>query len=277
MRRNVLPSLQPAGVHAASRRDDGLILDVGIGPEAEKGHPGPAQSCCSVLSGWLVCVAAFSCLSGVFVTILAIMILPIHVPWTDHREESPSFVRLANSTSIRGGNMPTEVASALGWEGALEFGVTRGPRRNKTGGECGKKMKRWCEGWCSKDGDNPTEDLLKPGRLSLRTDLPHLSQCWLWYTNVLYTRPTGSALGFSLPRLGPGLDSKGWFTEALERHERKLGCKNFQAYPPTFNLNNSTICRSFWFDNGKWAPSPQSLWFMKKDKGALPEAVPWLS
>ena len=148
------------------------------------------------------------------------------------------------------------------------FGITTGLHSNEGSSKCGKKLKRWCDGYCSRHGSQPPEELKLPGRLSKREHLSHLSQCFLWYTDSLFTRPTSGSQGIQIRRLGPGVDNKAFFVHAMLDYERHLGCQANQVYPPTLLLNDTDVCISFFNNNSKWAPSPNSLWFMKKQKGS---------
>ena len=96
----------------------------------------------------------------------------------------------------------------------------------------------------------------------------HAQKCFLWYTNALFSRATGGQQGLQISRLGPGLDNKAYFVRALEQFERTRGCARYQVYPPTIDLNDSSLCASFYSNNSRWAPSPSSLWFMKKERGS---------
>ena len=148
------------------------------------------------------------------------------------------------------------------------FGITKGRASNANGTQCNKKLSKWCHGYCSMHGSQPPEPLLAPGRLGERRDLDHMSQCFIWYTNGFYSRPVGGRAGQMLSRLGPGVDNKGYFVRALREYEDKFGCEPYQVYPPTIELNETHTCFEFFYDNRKWAPSPDSLWFMKKVKGS---------
>jgi hypothetical protein len=147
------------------------------------------------------------------------------------------------------------------------FGISAG-RLAEPRSRCTKKMQQWCDGWCSRDGSHPPEGLLTPGRLQARPDLDQLSQCFLWYTNALFSRATGGQAGKMIPRLGPGVDNKGYFVEAMRKYENRHGCAPYQMYPPTLELNESRTCFDFFFDNSKWAASRDSLWFMKSARGS---------
>eukprot|EP00277_Geminigera_cryophila_P047990 CAMPEP_0173072490 /NCGR_PEP_ID=MMETSP1102-20130122/9851_1 /TAXON_ID=49646 /ORGANISM="Geminigera sp., Strain Caron Lab Isolate" /LENGTH=279 /DNA_ID=CAMNT_0013941175 /DNA_START=235 /DNA_END=1070 /DNA_ORIENTATION=- len=148
------------------------------------------------------------------------------------------------------------------------FGFTKGRASNKNGTNCNKKLAKWCEGYCSMHGSQPPQGLLTAGRLSDRHELDHTSQCFIWYTNGLYSRPTGGRGGQMLPRLGPGVDNKGYFVRALREYEDRFGCEPHQVYPATIELNATNMCFEFFYDNRKWAVSPNSLWFMKAAKGS---------
>jgi len=111
-------------------------------------------------------------------------------------------------------------------------------------------------------------ELLKPGLLGPRQELEHVSQCFLWYTNAIFSRLTGGAEGIQIPRLGPGIDNKAFFIHALQHYETHLKCKPNQMWPPTLELNNSANCKAFYYENSRFAPAPNSLWFLKGEKGS---------
>lgn len=143
------------------------------------------------------------------------------------------------------------------------FGLTAGRHSNDNGKSCGKKLKRWCQGYCSKHGSQPPAELLQPGLLGAK-ELANTSQCFLWYTNAIFSRPTGGAQGVKIPRLGPGLDNKAFFIHSLQQYERRLQCKPNQVWPPTLELNETATCKAFYHSNARYAPLPNSLWFLKK-------------
>ena len=163
-------------------------------------------------------------------------------------------VWIPDDTSKQLASTPANVALIAEFErtGRLPtLGVTEGRHSNSGGTKCGKKMQRWCNGYCSRHGSQPPPELLQPGRLSVRDDLSNVSQCFLWYTNALFTRPTSGSEGLQIPRLGPGVDNKAFFVHALQDYERRLGCAANQVYPPTLELNDTALCNNFYYNNAR--------------------------
>ena len=111
------------------------------------------------------------------------------------------------------------------------LGLTRGRASNENGKKCVKKLARWCNGYCSMDGSQPPDPLLSAGRLAERHDLDYISQCFIWYTNGIYSRALGGRGGRLLPRMGPGIDNKGYLVQALRQYEDLHGCQPYQVYP----------------------------------------------
>jgi hypothetical protein len=116
------------------------------------------------------------------------------------------------------------------------FGLTMGRASNANGTQCNRKLARWCDGYCSMDGSQPPDPLLSAGLLAERHDLDYISQCFIWYTNGIYSRPLGGRAGRLLPRMGPGIDNKGYLVQALREYEDLHGCQPFQVYPRALGL-----------------------------------------
>ncbi|EKX45437.1 hypothetical protein GUITHDRAFT_108705 [Guillardia theta CCMP2712] len=150
------------------------------------------------------------------------------------------------------------------------FGITGGRYDKKTGkkSDCNTRLVKFCNGMCSKHGSSPPEELKSPGLLQLRGNLSEDSQCFLWYTNAIWTRPTAGRAGLMLSRLGAGVDNKAYFAQAVSEYVERNGCKYFQFTPPTLDLGEQHGCFAFFYNNARYATSPQALWFLKKSKGS---------
>jgi hypothetical protein len=133
------------------------------------------------------------------------------------------------------------------------------------------------------------------GRLGERKGLSFLSQCFLWYSTALWSRPTAGQHGLMLPRLGdapnrlrscvctlasrnqldhltytvcahahihagPGIDKKHVLQQALQALGRETGCTHTDIIPTTLYLNDTQSCVDFYTRNHLWADSPSSLW-----------------
>eukprot|EP00961_Rhodomonas_salina_P148002 1992631-Rhodomonas_salina.1 len=117
-------------------------------------------------------------------------------------------------------------------------------------------------------GRKLTQRLLLSGRLSKRSKLSEYAQCFMWYSNKFWTRPTGGNKGVLVPRLGGGIDDKSELVKAMETYEKQNNCKPFQVIPLTLDLNQTDVCHEFFHRNAQWAEHPNSLWFMKATDGS---------
>jgi hypothetical protein len=146
--------------------------------------------------------------------------------WVD--DELPEPERKA--ADARALNESKAMMSRFEEDGTLPtFGLTAGRTSNANGTKCNKKLARWCDGYCSMHGSQPPDPLLAAGRLAERHDLDHTSQCFIWYTNGFYSRALGGRGGRMLPRMGPGVDNKGYFVRALREYEDLHGCQPYQV------------------------------------------------
>lgn len=136
--------------------------------------------------------------------------------------------------------------------------------RNKP---CAAKLRGLC-GYDAIKATSPPVELLKPGRLSKRSKLSEYAQCFMWYSNKFWTRPTGGNKGVLVPRLGGGIDDKSELVKAMETYEKQNNCKPFQVIPLTLDLNQTDVCHEFFHRNAQWAEHPNSLWFMKATDGS---------
>eukprot|EP00960_Hanusia_phi_P036268 752236-Hanusia_phi.AAC.4 len=81
--------------------------------------------------------------------------------------------------------------------------------------------------------------------------------------------------------IGEELDNKAYFFQAVSEYAERNGCKYFQVTaasacsshsrqftPPTFDLGEPSGCFTFFYDNARFANSPQSLWSLKQSKGS---------
>jgi len=113
----------------------------------------------------------------------------------------------------------------------------------------------------------PPQELLRPGRLGLRTDLSLWSQCFLWYANTWWSRGTGGAGGLMFYKMGD-VDDKNMLRKWLENYDKAHGCTPFQISPVTVWLGDTDTCRQFYGNNSRWAPSAAAMWFIKDSKGS---------
>ena len=71
---------------------------------------------------------------------------------------------------------------------------------------------------------NPPPALLLPGLLSARPHLSEISQCFLFYSEKLWTRATGGMKGAPLSRLG-GVDDKELFVDSIKKYKEACVAK----------------------------------------------------
>jgi hypothetical protein len=150
------------------------------------------------------------------------------------------------------------------------FGLTQGKYHFMDGvmcQNCAVRLRTLC-GYETLNATRPPLELIIPGRLSARPTLSERSQCFMWYANSFWTRPTGGKAGFLISRLGAGIDNKTWFLEALHSYESKHGCIAYSVYPPTVELSDAKDCTDFFNNNGKWAATSDALWFIKASDGS---------
>eukprot|EP00961_Rhodomonas_salina_P216372 2922603-Rhodomonas_salina.4 len=155
------------------------------------------------------------------------------------------------------------------------FGLSKGRyfyMEGKLCKNCALKLRNLC-GYETTNATHPPLELLKPGRLSKRSKLSEFAQCFLWYANSFWTRPTGGKNGFLLTRLGAGIDDKSLLITTMDAYEKQYGCKQYQircsqVIPPTLDLNTTQVCNEFFHHNDHWAEQPNSLWFMKAADGS---------
>lgn len=121
-----------------------------------------------------------------------------------------------NYWATHGGEFPT-------------LGLTRGDYsyNNKFCNFCGGDLE-FCLAHNVTNTTTPPVELLVPGKLVARR-IHEKSLCFLWYSNHVYSRPSGGFDGIFLQRIG-GVDSKNGLLDALKRYETTYGCSPFQTY-----------------------------------------------
>eukprot|EP00802_Teleaulax_amphioxeia_P010549 Tamp_10577.p1 GENE.Tamp_10577~~Tamp_10577.p1 ORF type:complete len:572 (-),score=93.23 Tamp_10577:141-1856(-) len=150
------------------------------------------------------------------------------------------------------------------------FGLTEGRyyyMNTKMKSNAALRLKQLCKYDCTNNTKPPLE-LLRPGRLSTTPSLSERAQCFLWYAAQIWTRPMGGKKGLLLARIGAGVDDKAFLVHALEAYQTENKCKAWNVAPPTIELNVTAKCEAFFQDNRKWAPTPETLWFMKAADGS---------
>jgi len=134
---------------------------------------------------------------------------------------------------------------------------------------------------------NPPPALLLPGLLSARPHLSEISQCFLFYSEKLWTRATGGMKGAPLSRLG-GIDDKELFVDSITKYKQTNNCGQYAAasdgttaggasedglgglvqlgggVPPSVLLRDEKTCERFFRSNHLWAASNDTLWSVKK-------------
>ena len=115
----------------------------------------------------------------------------------------------------------------------------------------------------------PPPALLLAGALTERPYLRDVSLCFLFYTESLWTRATGGALGPELARLGARLDDKSLLAHSLHMYQQNH-CPGLEGggFPPTVVLSDKATCEMWWRENERWA-ARDSLWFVKDSHGSL--------
>eukprot|EP00960_Hanusia_phi_P066463 766404-Hanusia_phi.AAC.1 len=132
---------------------------------------------------------------------------------------------------------------------------------------CALRLRNLC-GFETKNATRPPLELLYPGELSLRQNLNQRTLCFLWYTNVFWSRATGGKLGLMISRLGAGIDDKLTFLYRMHQYEEENKCKPFQSYPVTLDLNDTKTCQLFFYNNGLYAEHNEDVWFLKASNGS---------
>jgi hypothetical protein len=167
-------------------------------------------------------------------------------------------------------NTRAEIANFRANRTMPTFGLTQGKYHYMDGvlcDNCASRLRNLC-GFEVLNATRPPLELIIPGRLSLRHSLSERSQCFMWYANNFWTRPTGGKAGFLISRIGAGLDNKTWLVEALHEYERAHGCEPYTVYPPTVELGDERECTDFFERNERWAKSADALWFIKASDGS---------
>ena len=104
-------------------------------------------------------------------------------------------------------NTRAEIRQFRGDKTMPTFGLTSGRYHDMAGtycDNCAARLRSLC-GFEVVNASRPPLELIVPGRLSDRPSLSQRSQCFLWYANTIWTRPSGGKNGFLITRLGAGI------------------------------------------------------------------------
>lgn len=161
----------PRGPHVAD--EHAVWVDQKAGDSEKRAKPRGAQ--------WAAIVSAFFCGFAVTVFLFGVEVSrsPLSTTGTLPPDASAATARrqAADARTPLGDSVLGSRTTLTAW--APGFGLTLGRHSNRNKTTCAKKMKKWCEGYCSQHGSQPPPELLQPGLLTYRPKLSHLSQVML--------------------------------------------------------------------------------------------------